>query len=137
MGFRVIEYDGIRYAEIILAGTSVKETTFYSPPDSSFQFGLLTHKVGYVEVPHYHFPTARRITDSQQMLVVQHGSLSVSIYNDDGRLLEEVILRAGDAILIIRGVHAVKALEDMQCISIKQGPFLGAERDKTIVEVKE
>lgn len=137
MGYETIEYDGIRYAEIIRAGTVVKETTFYSPPDSSFQFGLLTHKAGFVEEAHYHFPTARRITDSQQMLVVQHGSISVLLYSDDGRFLKEVFLRAGDAILIIQGVHAIKALEDMQCISVKQGPFLGVERDKTAVEVKE
>ena len=42
-----------------------------------------------------------------------------------GRLLREVTLHAGDAIVLIHGVHAIRVLEDMQAISVKQGPFLG------------
>ena len=45
-------------------------------------------------------------------------------------------LRQGDAIVLIHGVHSIRVIEDMQCISVKQGPFLGTEYDKVIVEVK-
>jgi len=34
-------------------------------------------------------------------------------------------------------VHAIRVLEDMQCISVKQGPFLGTEYDKVFVDVKQ
>jgi hypothetical protein len=37
--------------------------------------------------------------------------------------------------VLIQGVHAIKVLEDMQCISVKQGPFMGAENDKVLVRV--
>ena len=43
MGVEVIEYGGTTYAEIIWAGTDVEKTTFFSPAESSFQFGLLAH----------------------------------------------------------------------------------------------
>jgi hypothetical protein len=59
------------------------------------------------------------------------------IYSDDGRFLREIIMRSGDAIVLIHGVHAIRVIEDMQCISVKQGPFLGTENDKVFVEVKE
>jgi hypothetical protein len=49
--------------------------------------------------------------------------------------VEEVTLRTGDAMVLIHGIHALKVVEDMQCISVKQGPFLGAENDKVPVEV--
>jgi hypothetical protein len=136
MSVEVIEYDGIRYAEVIWADTKVEKTTFFSPPVSSFQFGLLAHQAGFVEPPHYHKPFTRQITDLQQMFVVQRGVVTVQLYSDDGDLLREIILRAGDAIVLIHGVHAIRVLEDMQCISVKQGPFLGSEKDKVIVRVK-
>jgi hypothetical protein len=131
-----IEYNGRLYAEIIWAGTEVEKTTFFSAPESSFQFGLLAHKSGFVEPPHYHRPESRRIDDLQQMFVVQRGVVVVELYSDDGELLREVELGAGDAIVLVHGVHAIRVLKDMQCLSVKQGPFLGPEQDKVFVEVK-
>lgn len=136
MSIETIEYNGVRYAEIIWADTRVDTTTFFSPPESSFQFGLLAHSKGFVEPPHYHKPVTRTINDLQQMFVVQRGAVGLQLYGDDGLLLREVILRVGDAIVLIHGVHALSALEDFQCISVKQGPFLGTEQDKIPVEVK-
>ncbi len=47
-----------------------------------------------------------------------------------------MILGPGDAIVLVHGVHSIRVIEDMQCISVKQGPFLGTENDKIIVDVK-
>jgi hypothetical protein len=136
MSIEVIEHNGVRYAEIIWADTRVTKTTFFSPPESSFQFGLLAHEAGYQEPPHYHQPFSRTITDLQQMFVVQRGVVGVQLYDDDGRQLREVILNPGDAIVLIHGVHAIRVIEDMQCISVKQGPFKGDAFDKVNVNVK-
>ena len=133
MALETIEVDGTRYAEIIWADTTVEETTFFSPPESSFQFGLLAHEAGFVEPPHFHKPFSREISDLQQMFVVQRGKVGVELYSDDGELLREVELGPGDAIVLIHGVHAIRVVEDMQCISVKQGPFLGDENDKVMV----
>ncbi len=131
-----IEYNGIKYAEIIWSGIEVKTTTFFSPAESSFQFGLLAHEAGFKEPPHYHKSVDRVITDLQQMFVVQKGVVAVELYSDEGDFLKEIILKAGDAIVLIHGVHAIRVIEDMQCISVKQGPFLGDKEDKVFVEVK-
>jgi hypothetical protein len=132
-----IAYEGKRYAEVIRADASVGKTTFFSPSESSFQFGLLAHEAGFIEAPHFHQPFSRTIDDLQQMFVVQRGVVAVELYADDGRKLREVILKVGDAIVLIHGVHAIRVLEDMQCISVKQGPFLGADYDKVNVKVSE
>ena len=136
MSVETIEFAGVRYAEVIWADTRVEITRFFSPPESSFQFGLLAHGAGFVEEPHFHQPFKREINDLQQMFVVQRGVVAVDLYGDDGSHLREVILNAGDAIVLIHGVHAVRVIEDMQCISVKQGPFLGTAYDKVIVGVK-
>jgi hypothetical protein len=133
MAVETIRFGGITYAEIIWADTRVTKTTFFSPAESSFQFGLLAHEAGFVEPAHFHKPVPRQITDLQQMFVVQRGRVAVGLYDDDGRLLREVVLGPGDGIVLIHGAHAVRVLEDMQCISVKQGPFLGDENDKVFI----
>ena len=137
MTVETIEYNGMRYAEIIWGDTMVEQTTFFSSPESSFQFGLLAHNAGFIEEPHIHHPITRTITDLQQMFIVQKGVVAVMLYSDDGKLLREITMHPGDAIVLIHGVHAIRVIEDMQCISVKQGPFLGNEKDKIILKVKQ
>jgi hypothetical protein len=134
MSVEIIEHEGTKYAEIIWAGTEVAKTTFFSPAESSFQFGLLAHKAGYREDPHFHKAFPRLIDDLQQMFLVQHGTVDVQLFADDHRLFREVRLGRGDAIVLIHGIHAIKVIEDFQALSIKQGPFLGDEEDKVVVK---
>jgi hypothetical protein len=121
---------------VIRADLRVEQTKFFSPPESSFQFGLLAHEAGYREPAHYHKSFERRIDDLQQMFVVQRGVVEVELYTDDGRLFRVITLRAGDAIVLIRGVHAIHVIEDFQALSVKQGPFFGDEVDKVEVVVE-
>ena len=134
MAVELIEDRGVRYAEVIWGDTTVSSTTFFSPPESSFQFGLLAHESGFEEPAHFHQPFRREIDDLQQMFVVQKGIVGVVLYRDDGSVLRELVLNVGDAIVLIHGAHSIKVIEDMQCISVKQGPFLGDEHDKVFVE---
>lgn len=136
MSAEVIIYDGVKYAEVIRADMRVDRTQFFSPAESSFQFGLLAHPAGFAEAPHYHKPFPREVTDLQQMFVMQRGRVIVELYSDQGQLLREIELKAGDAIVLIHGVHALRVLEDFQAVSVKQGPFLGTENDKVNVSVK-
>jgi hypothetical protein len=66
------------------------------------------------------------------MFVVQRGVVDVQLYTDDRLLHREVRLNPGDAIVLIHGIHAITVVEDMQCLTLKQGPFLGDEVDKVI-----
>jgi len=133
MAVEMIEHEGTKYAEIIWADTSSTTTTFFSPAQSSFQFGLLAHEAGYAEDPHYHKAQPRLIEDLQQMFVVQRGVVDVQLFADDRTLYREVRLGPGDAIVLIHGIHAIKVVEDLQCLTVKQGPFFGDEVDKVVV----
>ena len=136
MSYERIEREGALFAEVIWAGTTVEKSRFFSEAGSSLQFGLLAHEAGFVEPAHYHHPIKREISDLQQMFVVQRGVVAVEFYAADGVKFHEVVLRAGDAINIVDGVHAVRVIEDMQCVSVKQGPFFGDKLDKVNVRTK-
>jgi hypothetical protein len=129
----LVEHAGTKYAEIIWASATVETTRFFSPPESSFQFGLLAHAAGYVEEAHSHKATTRTINDLQQMFVVQRGVIDVLLYTDDAELFRTIRLATGDAIVLIHGIHAIQVIEDFQALSVKQGPFLGDEEDKVPV----
>ena len=132
----VIEHLGTRYAEIIRSNVRVEKTRFFSPAESSFQFGLLAHEAGYKEPAHYHQEFERTVKDLQQMFIVQRGVVAVQLFDDEGKLLKEVVLNPGDALVLIHGAHAIRVIEDMQCISVKQGPFLGDAFDKITIKTK-
>lgn len=132
----LIIYKKKHYAEVIRSSLKSKSTVFFSPERSSFQFGLLAHKKGYREKPHYHRKFSRTIKDLQQMFVVQMGKVRVDLFSDDKKLIKKIILKKGDAIVLIDGIHSIVVLEDMQCISVKQGPFLGVEFDQVNVDIK-
>jgi len=134
MTLEVVEHGGITYAEVIWSTTRVERTTFFSPAESSFQFGLLAHEAGYREEPHYHKAVPRRIDDLQQMFVVQRGVVDVQLYTDDRELFRVVRLNPGDAIVLVHGIHAIEVIEDFQALSVKQGPFFGDEEDKVVVK---
>ncbi len=136
MAMEVIEHGDIRYAEIIRTSASVEQSTFYSPDNQSMQLAILSRKTGFVEPPHFHPNIERRINDLQQMFVVQRGIIDIDFFDNEGRLFRTERVRAGDAVLLIHGTHSIRVIEDMQCLSVKQGPFLGPEKDKVNIDVK-
>jgi hypothetical protein len=136
MSYERIERDGTLFAEVIWAGTTVAKSRVFYREESSLQFGLLAHEAGFIEEVHYHHPIKREIADVQQMFVVQRGVVAVDFYTHDGEKFREVVLRTGDAINLVHGAHAVRVLEDMQCVSVKQGPFFGDKLDRVHVSTK-
>lgn len=135
MSVEIIEHGGTRYAEILYADAVAPESKFFSPDAQSMQLGILSRPEGFVEPAHYHPRIERKITDLQQMFVVQRGVIDIDFFDADNRLWHTVRVKAGDAVLLIHGAHAIRVIEDMQCLSVKQGPFLGVENDKVNIEI--
>ena len=134
--FEVVELDGVRYAEVIWANSTTPKTRFCSPDDGSLQFGLLAHEAGFIEPAHYHKQVERKIMNLAQMFVVQKGKIAIDFFTPQGKKFHEVVVGVGDAVLLIDGAHSIRVLEDMQCVSVKQGPFLGVEYDKVEIKVE-
>ena len=135
MALEVIEHGGTKYAEIIWAGTNVEKTTFFSPAESSFQFGLLAHGAGYQEEPHYH----KAVRRGRSTTYSRCSSCSAGSSTSSSSPMTTGSSERCDFILVTRSclftaVHAIKVIEDFQALSVKQGPFFGDEVDKVLVE---
>lgn len=68
---------------------------------------------------------------------MQRGKMEAVLYNEKGEKIKSVILNTGDTILLLSGGHEFNIQEDSKIVEVKQGPYLGVEKDKEYFEVKE
>ena len=64
---------------------------------------------------------------TQETLFIRKGKLQVDFYREDQTFIESRILERGDVILLIKGGHGFKVLEDLEMFEVKQGPYAGDE----------
>jgi mannose-6-phosphate isomerase-like protein (cupin superfamily) len=93
----------------------------------------MSHPKGKQILPHVHNPVPREVKYTQEVLFIKKGKLRVDFYNNDQSYLESRILKEGDIILLAEGGHGFEALEELQMIEVKQGPYAG-DMDKTRFE---
>lgn len=126
--------DGI-LAIIIRNKFSTEGLKFFTPDDFSQQLAYMNHKKGKKIIPHCHRPLVREIHLTQEVLFLKKGKLKVDLYQDNHKYNSTHILNAGDVILLAGGGHGFEALEDIEIVEVKQGPYAG-DMDKTYFEGK-
>jgi len=103
---------------------------FFTPGELSQQLAYMQHPAGKIIEPHVHNPVLREVKYTQEVLFLKRGRLRVDFYNRERSYLKSRILEAGDVILLAAGGHGFEALEEIEMIEVKQGPFAG-DQDKT------
>src|SRR4029078_6010739 len=103
---------------------------FFTPNDLSQQLAYMRHPAGKVIDPHVHNPVSRNVHYTQEVLVIKKGKLRVDFYDDNQTYLESRVLEEGDVILLSTGGHGFEALQAVEMIEVKQGPYAG-DQDKT------
>lgn len=134
MNIERISFNNLNYALIVRRGFTAAETTFFSESDQTMQLGLIKHKAGYIETPHIHQQIEIK-ADIHQMLYITKGKLAVDFFDNNGRKISDVMLNEGDTILLMSGGHAIRVIEDVECLTVKQGPYIGIEKDKVNLPV--
>ena len=100
---------------------------FFTPNDYSQQLAFMSHPLGKEIQPHIHKKVQREVNYTQETLFIRKGKLQVDFYTDEQEYVESRILKSGDAILLIKGGHGFKVLEDLETFEVKQGPYAGDE----------
>lgn len=125
-----IENRGELLAIIIKHNYSETGVNFFTPDTFSQQLAYMHHPAGKMIEPHVHNPVQREVFNTQEVLVLKRGRLRVDFYGVERNYLESRILETGDVILLASGGHGFEALEEIEMIEVKQGPYAG-EGDKT------
>ena len=115
---------------LIVSSTFNKEGIhFFTPGDFSQQLAYMKHPTGKIIDPHVHNPVKREVHYTQEVLFIRRGKLRVDFYDEKQNYIESRDLESGDVILLIKGGHGFKVLEDVEMFEVKQGPYAG-DKDK-------
>lgn len=120
-----IEHDGQLLALILRRHFRAEGTHFVTPDDFTQQLGYIRHPRGHTIAPHLHTTAARSVMNTQEVLVILRGRLRVDFYSATREYCESRELFPFDVVLLAAGGHGFKALEAIEMLEIKQGPFLG------------
>jgi len=128
-----ITHEGQTMAIIVSSGYRSDGINFLTPDDYSLQLAYMSRPQGYQIQPHIHQLVARNTLLTQEVLFMRKGRLRVDFYDAEKRYLMSRILGEGDVIMLITGGHGFEALEAVEIIEVKQGPY-AKEMDKVRFE---
>ena len=77
-----------------------------------------------------HQKQERRIHSTNEVLVLQKGKMTITIYDLDLNKIQDVTLESGDMVVLFDGGHEINIDEDSNFIEVKQGPYIEGQ-DKT------
>ena len=115
-------------AYVVRSGDDPHETSFFTPPEMTFQAGSVVVPAGDRVARHDHVPVERHIVGTAEAIFVRRGRCEMEVYHLDRQLVSTVELRQGDMVLFVSAAgHGFRALEDTVLFEIKQGPYGGLE----------
>ena len=100
-----------------------KGITFFTPNESTQQFGYMKHSKNYVINPHLHKKRLTKILNTTEVILLLKGILRVDFYTQFQKYLFSKILKEEDIIMLVNGGHGFKILKDVEMLEIKQGPY--------------
>lgn len=104
---------------------------FYSKDNDFIQVGIWGYSAGKELKAHIHNEVKREVLWTQEMLFIRTGQLRANIFNTQEQKVAELIVSAGDIIILLRGGHGYDILEDgTQVLEIKNGPYVGPDLDR-------
>jgi mannose-6-phosphate isomerase-like protein (cupin superfamily) len=125
-----IESKGVLLAMVVRSGFRKDGIEFFTPSDFSQQLAYMNRPQGYRIQPHVHNEVHREVFLTQEVLFIRSGRVQVDFYDAHREPVCDVVLKAGDVILLASGGHGFTMLEPTEMIEVKQGPYAG-DRDKT------
>ena len=100
-----------------------KGVTFFTPNESTQQFGYMKHKNNHLIQPHLHKKRVTKISYTTEVILLLKGILRVDFYDSFKRYLFSKIIKKNDIIMLVHAGHGFKVLKDVEMLEIKQGPY--------------
>lgn len=128
---REIQNDGEILARHIEAGDIAEGLSFFSKDEEFIQVGAWKYDAGKELLAHAHNRVEREVERTCETLCVIKGAIEATIYTPDANLLETFTVKAGDILILLKGGHGYRIIEDDTFVlEVKNGPYPGAEADR-------
>lgn len=126
---------GVKMASVFSVSDAKKGLTFFTDDSDFLQVGSWNYQHGKKLLAHNHNIVERTVNRTQEFIFIAQGSLKASVYDEDDQLLEDVILEQGGCMICHAGGHGYEILsDDTVVMEIKNGPYMGADRDRRRLE---
>lgn len=113
----------------------IEERGFVSSVSENFQLGYGVISEAPLSIPaHVHKTNTRVINLTSEFIFVISGQLNCSILDNKSNEVQKLILTDNMALLQLTGGHAFEFLPGTRYFEIKQGPYLGRDADKEVVD---
>lgn len=87
---------------------------------------------------HWHNEFERSAMRTYEAVYVVKGAIEARLFDLDCNLVETLIVRQGDILILMESAHGYTILEeDTTVLEIKNGPFMGVDMDKTKFQPQE
>ncbi len=96
---------------------------FFTPKDSTQQFGYMKHKKNHIVEPHRHNKRLTKILTTTEVILLLKGVLRVDFYDNKKKYIFSKTIKEKDIIMLVHGGHGFKALTNVEMIEVKQGPY--------------
>ena len=128
---KIIEKNGIIFAKKISLVNIKKGLCFYSNDEDFIQVGTWNYEKGRYLAAHNHNIVERKINRTNEVIIILDGKLKIDIYDENDEKITELEAKKNDLLIMMNGGHGYHILEDnTKIIEIKNGPYLGAEKDR-------
>jgi hypothetical protein len=110
---------------------------FASAEEDYQQVGFWNYNKGQKLQAHLHLIAPRQVLKTQEIIFVKQGKMRADIYSEKEKFLQSIELKAGDTCIFLNGGHGYEILENnTKVLEIKNGPYLGKEKDKKLINEK-
>lgn len=128
---KICDSRGEVIALLIQPDLSERGVNFFTDPNFPLQVARMSHSRGHKIAAHTHNPRSSHINTTSEVILVQSGILSTTLYSNRYELIVTRTLHAGDIIVIMSGGHSFEVNEECIFFEVKQGPY-DSTNDKTI-----
>lgn len=113
------------------AGDIKEGLSFFSVDKDYIQVGGWRYNKRKKLSAHIHNLSQREVNRTQEFIYVVYGSVRASIYDENEKHLENLILKPNEGLILFSGGHGYEILEDNTVvIEVKNGPYPGPDKDR-------
>ncbi len=126
-----IRKNGQKIAAKVRVNDIEEGLTFFTDDEDFLQIGAWRYAKGTNLEAHNHNFVPREVSRTQEFVYVVKGAVKAFIYDEEDEFIEEVVVKAGEALFLFAGGHGYQTLaEDTVVFEVKNGPYPGAEKDR-------
>jgi len=118
----------------VLRGDWPEGIAFHTKDEFNIQVGTMSYPKGQHMKAHKHNVYPRVADRTNEAMYIVEGKIEAILLSEEGKELSQVILVTGDIAIFLGGGHSFNVLKPCKILEIKNGPYLGVEKDKTWYE---